>query len=460
MKKYSERFINSTNILKKAVIGFEFEFYMSDLSYYKTLEILNQYLSPVKVHGFRQYHSNFVPDDKNFKIEPDLSGGANMVELVTGPLEYFEAKHYLVKILKFIQEYGYTNEKSSIHFNLSFNDDELNLNDLNVLKLILMVNEDEIYSIYPSRKNNIYAKSIKSIIPYKQYDFNNVGINVVKNNLRLPDDKYYGINFTNINNKKESQRLEFRYIGGKGYEKNIGQINYFLDKFILNTHECINSGFNDFEIDQLDKYLLLNIDNFKNLSKYDNFIVDFPTISLQVDQYNNYDIVNAYYSKLFNGLFDIVDSTDSLSDCIINFVTGIQKFEIIDADLKSTKNINGYDFINCLLTDGIYENCTFVNCEIKNCQLTKSTLTGCDSNDTKLMNCKVEASTLNNCYFVNGFLNCDMIGGVFRSGKIGPYANISSDTKMVTDYNNFFDTYYDDDYERKKSNITKFKNKI
>ena len=76
------------------------------------------------------------------------------------------------------------------------------------------------------------------------------------------------------------------------------------------------------------------------------------------------------------------------------------------------------------------------------------------------MNCKVEASTLNNCYFVNGFLNCDMIGGVFRSGKIGPYANISSDTKMVTDYNNFFDTYYDDDYDNKKSNITKFKNKI
>jgi hypothetical protein len=119
-----------------------------------------------------------------------------MVELVTGPLPYFEAKFYLVKILKFIQIYGYTNEKSSIHFNLSFLEEaDKNLNDLNVLKLILSVDEDEIYRVYPSRKNNVYAKTVKKIIPYKEYDFNNIGIDIVRNNLRLPSDKYYGVNF-------------------------------------------------------------------------------------------------------------------------------------------------------------------------------------------------------------------------------------------------------------------------
>jgi hypothetical protein len=39
----------------------------------------------------------------------------------------------------------------------------------------------------------------------------NIPINVVKNNI-LPNDKYYGINFTHINNNKENQRLEFRYM--------------------------------------------------------------------------------------------------------------------------------------------------------------------------------------------------------------------------------------------------------
>ena len=99
MKKYSEKFIHEYSKLSKAVIGFEFEFFMKNLSFYKTLEILNKELDPVRVHGFRQYHSDFKVDSKNFKIEPDLSGGSNMVELITGPLPYNDAKYYLIKIL-------------------------------------------------------------------------------------------------------------------------------------------------------------------------------------------------------------------------------------------------------------------------------------------------------------------------------------------------------------------------
>jgi hypothetical protein len=83
-----------------------------------------------------------------------------MVELVTGPLDYYDAKYYLIKIIKFIQTHGYTNEKCSVHFNLSFNG-EKNLNDLNILKLILNTDENEIYRYYPSRKGNVYAKLLR-----------------------------------------------------------------------------------------------------------------------------------------------------------------------------------------------------------------------------------------------------------------------------------------------------------
>lgn len=452
MKKYSEAFINNSDILKKSRIGFEFELYMKDLSYYKTLELLNQYLSPIKVHGFRKYHSDFTPDSENFKIEPDLSLGPNGVEVITGPMSYFEAKHYLIKILKFIQQYGYTTEKASVHFNLSFSPEfDKDLNDLNVLKLILNVDEDEIYRAYPSRKNNVYAKTVKKVIPYKEYDFNNIGIDIVKNNIRLPNDKYYGINFLHINNPKETQRLEFRYIGGRDYEKNIGQILYFLDRFIIDVHNSIDTSFNDHDINELEKYLDKNISNFKNFSKYDNFIVEFPSVSLQIDQYYNYDIVNAYYDKIFPRIHSLVDSTESLKDCIINYVTTTQKIEVIDATVKATQNLKDYEFINCRMSDGIFENCIFINSEIDNCQLIKSKLNGCNANQTKVLNCSVEASELKDCFFMNGYLNGDMIGGVFRSGKLGPYANISSETKIVTDTDNFFDTSFDsDEYDSKK----------
>ena len=452
MKKYSETFINNTDTLKKARVGFEFEFFMKDLSYYKTMELLNQYLAPVKVWGFKKYHSDFTPDSENFKIEPDLSGGANMVELVTGPMSYFEGKFYLIKILKFIQMYGYTTGKSSIHFNLSFLPEfDKDLNDLNMLKLILNVDEDEIYRVFPSRKDNVYAKTVKKVIPFKEYDFNNIPIDSVKNNIRLPEDKYYGINFLHINNPKETQRLEFRYIGGKDYEKNIGQILYFLDRFIIDVHDSIDASFNNQDIEKLEEYLDLNISNFKNFSKYDNFIVDFPTVSLQIDQFYNYDVVNAYYDKIYPKLYNLVDSTDSLKDCIINYVTTTQTIEVIDGNIKATQNIKGYDFINCRISDGIFENCHFVNSEIDDSQLIKSKVHGSNINNSKVLNTSVEASELNDCFFMNGYLNADMYGGVFRSGKLGPFGNISSDTKIVTDSDNFFDTSFEEDtYNRKK----------
>lgn len=450
MKTYSEKFLNNSDILKKARIGFEFEFYMKDLSYYKTLELINQYLSPIKVWGFKQYHSDFTPDNKNFKIEPDLSGGANMVELVTGPMEYYEAKYYLVKIIKFIQEYGYTNDKASIHFNLSFlESSDKNLNDLNVLKLILNIDEDEIYRVYPTRKNNVYAKTVKKMVPYKEYDFNNIPIDIIKNALRLPSDKYYGVNFLHINKPKESQRLEFRYIGGKNYEKNLGQILYFLDRFIIDVYNSIDASFNNKDVQELERYLDQNISTFKTFSKYDNFIVEFPTISIQVDQNGLYDIVNAYYDKIFPKLFTLIDSTDKLQDCIINYVTTTQRIEVIDATVKSTMNIKDFDFINCIISDGIFEDCQLVNSEIRNCQIVKSKIYGCEVYSSKVLNCKAESTNLTDCFFMNGYLDGDMEGGVLRSGKLGPYATVSSTTKVVSDTENFFDTKFDDDNQLK-----------
>lgn len=444
MKKYSDKFLNQSQKLKNARIGFEFEFYVKDLSFYKTLEMLNIELTPVKVWGFRKYHSDFTPDKDNFKIEPDLSGGSNMVELVTGPLDYYNAKYYLIKIISFIQKYGYTNDKCSVHFNLSFTDEEKDLNDLNILKLILNTDEDEIYNVYPTRKGNVYAKSVKKIIPYKDYDFFNVPIGSVKNNMRTPNDKYFGINFLHINEDKEKQRLEYRYIGGKDYEKNTGQLIYFLERFIIDVHDSINCGFDSEDINRLEEYLEENIRLFKNFSKYENFLVEFPSLVLQIDQRNDYDLVNAYYGRIYSKIYSIVDSTDGLTECMINYVTQTQTLEIVDATLKATSTISNIDLINCNL-EGVFENCNLVGCDVRNSQLSKSRITHTDVDNSKVLACKVDGSSLNNCYFMEGYLNGDMNGGVFRSGDLGPYASLDSDVKIVDETENFFDTKYDDE---------------
>jgi hypothetical protein len=49
---------------------------------------------------------------------------------------------------------------------------------------------------------------------------------------------------------------------------------------------------------------------------------------------------------------------------------------------------------------------------------------------------------------MEGYLNSNMVGGVFRSGKLGPYASMDSEVKLVTDYDNFFDTKFDTEEDK------------
>jgi hypothetical protein len=219
------------------------------------------------VWGFKQYHSKFKPDATNFKIEPDYSGGSSMMELVTGPMSYTDCRLALLKILKFIQEECYTNDKSSLHINVSFDPEKTKntLQKLNILKMLLNMDEDKVYKAFPNRQNNIYAKSIKKIIPYKQFDYVNDAVNIAQNNVYIPDQKYYGVNFNHIYDQTSS-RLEFRYIGGEDYQFKINDIldlmQYFVTFAWQNTIEPLDNA----DVKKLRKYFSDNISQYKNFT--------------------------------------------------------------------------------------------------------------------------------------------------------------------------------------------------
>lgn len=451
MKKYSEKYINSYKILKCATVGIEAEFY-SNLSYYKTLEMLNIIFDPIKVHGFKQYHSEFKPDENNFKLEPDLSGGSNMAELITGPLDYFSARHYLLKILKFIKDYGYTNNKCSLHINISFIDEsDKKLSNLNVLKHILTTDEERIYNIFPTRENNIYAKSVKNLIPYKDYDYSNVAIDIIKQSLSIPNDKYYGINMSHINESDDTARIEYRYIGGKKYEEKSGDIIELMDEFILNTYNNIGASFEDKDVEKIGEFLDSKLNLFKSFNNYDNFLVEFPTIDIQIDQNGAYDVVNAYYPKMYDKVFKLVQSVENIEDCVINYYTSEQKIEVVGATFKSLLNISNFDFINCEIENGIFTECNFIGCTIENAHINMCVTDNCIIKDTKVLSSNIDNSNLENCFFSGGYLNSHMEGGIFRSGKIGPYGELSSTTRVVTDKSSFFHTSKEEETEDDKS---------
>jgi len=439
MKIYSNEYITDFDKLKYAIIGFEFEFY-TERSYFKLLELLNNTLAPIKVHGFRKYHSSFKPDENNFKIEPDLSGGPELVELITGPLPYVNSKVILLKILKILDKYARTDEKCSIHINISFEDtgDGKVLDNLNQLKLILEVDEDMIYNYFPERKNNIYAKSIKTLIPFRGFDFSTNAVEILQNNIQLPDTKYFGINLKTV----EKGRLEWRYIGGIDYHKKTADILTLMDYFISETWNCLNEKLNEEDTKNLHKYLFENINFFKTFTNYDDFIAEFPTIDIQVDKISEYGIIKAYYDSVYNDVYELVRNIYNLKNCIINYDTQTNRIELVDATFKTIFDLDNIDFIECSMNSGRYTSCNFISSELIN-----GTIHSGSVNDSNIFNSKIENVTIDNdseiidCYLYQCFINSNVKGNsVLRMCKIGPNAVIDDSVRIVTDINNYFYT--------------------
>lgn len=456
MDKFTDKYINSFDILKNAVVGFEFEFF-TEKPYYKLLELLNRELG-VKVSGYRVYHSTFTPDAEHWKIEPDLSLGYDGVELITGPLPYVNSKIYLLKVLKILQGSNFhTDDKCSIHINISFDREKSPriLDKLNKLKMILEVDENFVYNYFPERENNFYAKSVKKIIPFKTFSFSKNASEILVNSLELPDTKYYGINFLNI----FEGRIEFRYIGGADYQFKSDKILDLMDYFIQLTWLSIDD-LNEDNIKDLREYLSDNINQYKNFNNLDNFISQFPSIMLQVDMRNELSILKTYYEHFYDKLYDVITNIYNLSNCIINYDSENKKIEIIDATFKTIFDITNVVFVDCVIEGGSFSKCTIVNSQIKNSHINNCKIEMCDVYSTKVESCNIGQGTiLHNCYVYNTFLDGEMRGGVFRSGKLGEYALIDSDVKIVTTENNYFGDDKDQTIDDKLKSVGSFKNK-
>jgi hypothetical protein len=181
-------------ILSYGLVGIEFEFY-SNLSPEKTGKAFEK-LTDKKIRVEDEAHSDFVPTDKEWKLEKDMSGGAGLLELVTGPVKYKSSRKVIIDVLKWIEENGYTTSKCSIHLNVSF-DTELTqkpglISQMDPLKFVLNFNEGEVYKLFPNRKNSVYAKSIKWIMPRTEANYFN-GQHVNPHIFDFGKEKYYGV---------------------------------------------------------------------------------------------------------------------------------------------------------------------------------------------------------------------------------------------------------------------------
>lgn len=372
-------------ILESFTVGYEFEF-MSKLSKKDIVKSIAKacgvkVIIPEEVSGFNQVkvkaHSDFKPTETEWKLEPDHSGDSKeseMHELVTGPLPYKVARMQLIKITNWIKQNGYTTKKTGIHLNFGYKNMKLlsknTILTMNPLKLCLIFDEEFIYSRFPKRRDNVYAKSVKQIYPANKFYANDNMQSINSGEFLIPNTKYYGINFI----KQAKNYLELRYLGGIDYEKKATKILEIMDYTSLTIHEAVeNPNFTQEDVAKLSEIVRRHKKIVHALSNFKRFVISYPKISIMVDLIGQPEVIETFYmSHLRDKIYDLIIKCKMKSG-MINYDTSDGTIQIRDSILSDCDDITDFTFINCKI-DGILYNCKFYNCTIEDSQLNDSKL--------------------------------------------------------------------------------------
>lgn len=416
--------------LHNSKIGFEFEFF-SNYDLHNTKDLLSDTLGK-RIRIEEKAHSDFAPTQDTFKLEPDNSGGTGMIELVTGSTPFVEAKLILGKTLKWIRENGSTNDRCSIHVNISFDGKKmgvpLNISNLDIGKFVLSFNEDLVFEHFPNRKDSVYAKSIKHVSPigdmiYKSSESNNW------KNYSFVKEKYYGVNFT----KAPKGYLEFRYLGGKDYEKKYSSILTLTEHFIVSLYDSlINPTYNEKDLNELNSILESNEKLVKSYRSYKEFTKNFPNIKLFVNLNSNESNIESFYPRIRKKLMELITES-GLESGYVNYDSDISKIQIKDADLSKCFLIEGVDIVDCTVNGNIRE-CDLFDCKIKNSSVFLSNIFGySEIRDSKIEDSYVSRNVdVNESYIFGprGVFSGSMKGGIFRKGRATSLAEFI-DTEII-----------------------------
>ena len=405
------------NAIYASKIGLEFEFFANE-----GLDEVKRSLSNAlnkRIQIEEKAHSDFTPSNETFKLEPDNSGGTGMIELVTGPMPFVESKLIIAKTLKWIRENGSTNERCSIHINVAFDGKKLgtptNVSSLDIGKFVLNFDENKIYEAFPNRKDSVYAKSIKFIVPLSGMTQPSPE-RISWKNYMFVSEKYYGVNFS----KLPKNYIEFRYLGGKDYEKKYNTIMDLTEHFVISLYETLMyPKYTDKDLKQLDVVLEKHSGIVESYKDYQTFKKKFPKIKLMVDLQTYDQIVETFYPKMREEIFKLL-TLAGLKEGLINYDADTGRMQLKNAELMRCFEVKGIDIVDSKVQGNII-NCDIFSSELINSSLIESNLFGA----TDVADCKIEDSYVSKnvmckdsyVYGPRGVFSGEMEGGIFRKGR-------------------------------------------
>jgi len=414
------------NAIYSSKIGLEFEFFANEGMDEVKYSLSNALNKQIRIE--EKAHSEFTPSDEIFKLEPDNSGGSGMIELVTGPMPFVESKLIIAKTLKWIRENGSTNDRCSIHINIAFDGKKLgtptNVSSLDIGKFVLNFNENAVYEAFPDRKDSVYAKSIKFILPLSGMTQPSPG-RVSWQNYMFVSEKYYGVNFSKI----PKNYIEFRYLGGKDYEKKYNTIMNMTEHFVISLYESLTDPvYNAEDIKNLDVILEKHKGIVESYKDYQAFKKKFPKINLMVDLKTADQIIETYYPKMREPLFELLTKA-GLKEGLVNYDADTGRMQLKGAELMKCFEIKGFDIVDSKIQGNIL-NCDIFSTELVNSSITESNLFGAtEATDSKIEDSYVARNVMckdSYVFGVRGVFSGDMEGGIFRKGRATDFAKFEN----------------------------------
>lgn len=450
--------------LASAQIGFEFEFY-SNWVRGRIVDSLSNLLGK-KVILSNKYHSKVPVTSDTFKLEPDYSGGSKMNELITGPLPYTEAIPILIKCLRWIDENGWTDDKCAFQFSVSFsreNRDLRRMEELDRLKFILGVDEGLIYSKFGNRTNNVYAKSVKKIVPRNRFSILENMTSIDPRLFKIPEDKYYGANFTKV----PKGYIEIRYLGGKDYQKKVSAIREVVDYMVLYLHDILSGreSYDKADLEKLKEMMREYTKVVRSFSDPESFFMNFPDFHLLVDLKGYVENIKTYFPVIREKVFDIIVE-GNVKYGFFNYDTTNGRFQLKDAKCKGAGFLTDLDLIDCKIRNSKMLNCNLYGCEVKDSEVIDSQITNSNQvYNSKLHNTSADyGNLLDSCYIDSPrkMINCEVKGGVIRKADMGSSAQVSKETEEVKGFSDIRQSRFITDSRLKNLNDPlnriKFKN--
>lgn len=422
--------LNDSKILENALVGVEFEFY-SNKSIEDTAQELGKLIGK-QIRIETKAHSDFEVTQDIFKIEPDMSGGAKLMELVTGALPYFAARLMIIKVNDWIDTYGYTNDRSSIHLNLSFDKNKIERKDriskMNTLKFILDFNEEQVFKFFPTREDSAYAKSIKFVIPKEDVAFYDSKY-INQQNFIYPDSKYYGVNFE----KRHKNYLEFRYVGGADWQKKTSTILHLVDRFLIQLWNSTESTqFTDLNAIELKKIISKNQRIIDARRDWRTISENWKDTKFTVDLQDDPKVVSLYWNNIKDRVVKLFTHGD-FQKGHINYDSDTGKVQVQNGRLNYCVDLEGYEFVGTFAR-GEFSHCDFFSCQVEGSDISDSNFYA----STQITSSKIKSSyvhkscVLDDCYiYGKGKFNGTMNKGIFREGGYNKKTSVFNQTEII-----------------------------